>query len=180
MQLDLAALEAGLDEIRRSPLDSGTVELIVGRPAVDERTVLAEAHLDTDGGLVGDGWRGRGSPVDRQITVMNARVIALLAQGRERWPLAGDQFYVDLDLSAGNLPPGTRLQIGTGVLEITEVPHRGCAKFAARYGLDALRFVNSPVGYELKLRGINARIVQGGVVRTGDSVRKLPAQERAA
>jgi MOSC domain-containing protein YiiM len=180
VHLDLATLEAGLDEIRRAPLEAGTVELIVCRPAVDERTVLTEAHLDTTDGLVGDGWRGRGGDPDRQITMMNARSVALLAQARERWPLAGDQLYVDLNLGADNLPPGTRLGIGTAVLEVSAVPHRGCKKFAARYGSDALRFVNSPVGYELKLRGINARIVRGGVVRQGDAVRKLPAEERAA
>jgi MOSC domain-containing protein YiiM len=180
MQLDLAALDAGLDEIRRSPTDNGMVELIVSRPAVDERTVLAEAHLDTVRGLIGDSWGSRDSTVDRQVTVMNARVVALLAQTRERWPLAGDQFYVDLDLSAANLPPGTRLEIGTAVLEVSEAPHRGCTKFAARYGLDALRFVNSSTGYQLKLRGINTRIVRAGVVRPGDAVRKLPARERAA
>ncbi len=175
MQLDLAALEAGLDDIRRSPLHEGTVELIVGRPAVDERTVLTEGHLDLAVGLVGDGWRSRGGHLDRQLTVMNSRAIALLAQGRERWPLAGDQLYVDLNLSAENLPAGTRLEVGSAVLEVSEAPHRGCKKFAARFGLDALRFVNSTVGYALKLRGINARVVHGGVVRPGDTVRKLPA-----
>jgi MOSC domain-containing protein YiiM len=180
MQLDLAALEAGLDGIRRSPQDHGTVELIVGRPAENERSVLAEGRLDVVEGLVGDGWRDRGGDPGRQITVMNARAVALLAQARDRWPLAGDQLYVDLDLSAGNLPPGTRLEIGTAVLEVTELPHRGCKKFAARFGLDALRFVNSTEGYALKLRGINTRVVRGGVVRPGDPVRKLRPAESSA
>jgi MOSC domain-containing protein YiiM len=104
---------------------------------------------------------------------MNARAIAVIAQAEERWPLAGDQLYVDLDLSDANVPPGTRIAIGTAIVEASEVPHRGCKKFAARFGLDALRFVNSKLGYELNLRGINARIVQSGVVRAGDAVRKL-------
>lgn len=174
MHLDLAALEAGLPEIRRSPTGTGTVELVVRRPAEDQREVLAQARLDLAAGLLGDGWRdGRADP-DRQVTVMNARAVALLAGSRERWPLAGDQLYVDLDLSGQNLPAGTRLELGSAVLEVTAAPHRGCKKFAARYGLDALRFVNSPAGYALNLRGINTRVVTAGVVRLGDPVRKLP------
>lgn len=174
MHLEIAALEAGLDEIRRSPLDEGTVELIVRRPADNERETLAEARLDASAGLVGDVWLDEdGDPV-RQVTVMNARVVALLARSRDRWPLAGDQLYVDLDLGGDNLPAGARLQVGSAVLELTGQPHRGCKKFAARFGLDALRFVNSDVGYALNLRGINTRVVRDGVVRPGDTVRKLP------
>jgi MOSC domain-containing protein YiiM len=175
MHLDLSALEAGLDEIRRSPADDGKVELIVRRPADNEREVLAEAHLDTAGGLVGDVWRSEdGDPV-RQVTVMNARAIALLAGALDQWALAGDQLYVDMDLSGANLPPGSRFAVGSAVLEVSAQPHRGCKKFAARFGLDALRFVNSPAGYGLNLRGINTRVVGAGVVRPGDVVRKLPA-----
>jgi len=172
MHLELAELEAGLDEIRRSPSAEGTVELIVRRPAVDEREVLAEAKLDTVAGLIGDERSGAGEPA-RQITVMNARAVALIAHSGDRWPLAGDQLYVDFDLSEENIPPGTRLQVGTAILEVSVEPHRGCKKFAARYGLDALRFVNSEVGYALHLRGINATVVQSGAVRPGDPVRKL-------
>lgn len=174
MHLDLSALQAGLDEIRRAPADDGKVELIVRRPADNERETLTEAHVDADGGLVGDVWLGEDGDPTRQVTVMNARVIALLAQSRERWPLAGDQFYVDLDLSAQNLPPGTRIEVGTAVLEVTAEPHRGCSKFGARFGLDALRFVNSKVGCALNLRGINTRVLRSGVVRPGDAIRKLP------
>ncbi|HEU4423222.1 MAG TPA: MOSC domain-containing protein [Pilimelia sp.] len=174
MHLDLPTLEAGLDEIRRSPADDGKIELIVRRPAEDEREALTEAQLDTAAGLIGDDWlRDDGNPL-RQVTVMNARAVALLARSRERWALAGDQLYVDLDLSGENLPPGTRLEIGSAILEVTGEPHRGCKKFAARFGLDALRFVNSKVGYSLNLRGINTQVVRSGVVRTGDIVRKLP------
>jgi MOSC domain-containing protein YiiM len=174
MHLDLAALDASLDDIRSAPGEIGTVELIVARPAEDEREVLTEATLDNAAGLVGDGWLDRGADPDRQLTVMNARVIALLAQSRERWPLAGDQLYVNLDISTQNLPPGSRLEIGPAVIEVTAAPHRGCKKFAARFGLDALRFVNSETGYALRMRGLNARVVRPGTIRAGDAIVKLP------
>ena len=173
MHLDLSTLEAGLDEIRRAPIDDGKLELIVRRPTVDEREVLDEGHLDPADGLVGDDWINRGADPERQITVANARAVALVAQSRDRWALAGDQLYVDFDLSDENTPPGTRLEVGSAILEVTEPPHRGCKKYAARFGLDALRFVNSEVGYALNLRGVNARVVQPGVVRPGDVVKKL-------
>jgi MOSC domain-containing protein YiiM len=172
MQLDVSALEAGLADIRRSPAQVGTVELVVRRPTVDERETLDEAWLDTEEGLVGDDWKRRGGDREHQITVMNARVVALLADSRDRWPLAGDQLYVDLDLSVANLPPGSRIAVGGAVLEVTPAPHRGCKKFAARFGLDALRWVNSDQGYALNLRGINTRVVSAGTVRPGDPVRK--------
>src|SRR5215211_2842390 len=152
-------LQFGLDEIRRSPADRGTVELIVCRPAEDEREVLAEAVLDADEGLVGDMWRMRGSSRTEdgsahpgmQLTLMNVRAVAAVAGERERWPLAGDQLYVDLDLSLENLPPGTRLALGSAVIEVTDQLHTGCAKFTARFGSDAIRFVNQPSGRELRL-----------------------------
>jgi MOSC domain-containing protein YiiM len=175
MHLDLAALEAGLDEIRRSPANDGKIELIVRRPAEDQRETLIEAHIDTAAGLVGDVWRTDDGNTARQVTVMNARTVALLARSRDRWALAGDQLYVDLDLSGENLPAGTRLEVGSAILEVTGEPHRGCKKFAARFGLDALRFVNSRLGYSLNLRGINTRVVRSGVVHPGDVIRKLPA-----
>ena len=172
-------LEAGLDHLRAAPRGEGVVELIVRRPSVDEREVVDEAELDVEDGLVGDSWQSRGrsggrpSNTKAQITVMNARSTALVAGDRERWPLAGDQLYVDLDLSGEHLPPGTQLAIGTAVLEVTDEPHTGCKKFSARFGLEALMFVNSPEGRALNLRGINTRIVQAGTVRVGDAVRKL-------
>ena len=173
----LAELESALDEIRRSPKESGTVALIVRRPAENEREVLEEGLLDLDEGLVGDTWRlgsgGKAARADMQLNVMNARAIAVMAVQRDRWPLAGDQLYIDFDLSARNLPPGTRLAIGSAVIEITDQPHRGCAKFRERFGDAALRFVNSPVGVELNLRGVNAKVVQPGLVRQGDAVAKL-------
>lgn len=175
-------LEAGLEEILRSPRDKGVLHLIVRRPSVNEREPLAEAELDPVRGLVGDSWIARrssktadGSPhPDMQLNLMNSRVIALLARERERWPLAGDQLYLDLDLSGSNLPAGTRISLGSAVLEVTSMPHLGCQKFLNRFGPDALKFVNSAVGRQWNLRGINAKVVRGGTVRVGDAATKLP------
>lgn len=186
--LSAEALHAGLDHIRRSPADRGRVELIVRRPAPNEREVLEEGELDVADGLIGDFWNQRPSSrmpdrsphPDMQLNVMNARVIALLAQHRDRWALAGDQFFVDLDLSAANLPPGTRLSLGTSVVEITDQPNTGCAKFVERFGLDAMKFVNSPLGRALNLRGVNARVVRAGRVRVGDTVTKLSSEAVAS
>jgi hypothetical protein len=175
-----AMLEAGLDGILGSPSDHGRVQLIVRRPAENARQALTEARLDRDRGLVGDTWRVRPSNLTRdrsphpdlQLTLMSSRVAALVAGGDERRQLAGDQLYVDLDLSEANLPPGTRLTLGSAVIEISDKPHRGCAKFAQRFGQEALGFVNSPVGRQLRLRGVNARIVVTGTVRVGDPIDK--------
>ena len=179
--LTMAELEAGMEDVRRSPRDSGVLEMIVRRPRDDERETVESAELDPLQGLVGDNWKARGSKhspdgsanLDMQLTIMNARTIALVAQDRERWPLAGDQLYIDIDLSDGNLPPGTRLALGTAVIEVSAQPHTGCRKFSARFGVEAMKFVNSPEGKQLHLRGINARVVQAGTIRVGDVVRKL-------
>lgn len=175
-------LEAGLDDVRAAPADAGTVALIVRRPEVGEREVLAEGVLDPAEGLVGDNWKARGSrhtddgsaEVDKQLNVMSARAAALVARHPDRRALAGDQLYLDIDISQANLPPGTRLALGEAVIEVTEPPHTGCAKFTQRFGRAAIRLVNSPVGRELRLRGMCARVVEGGTVRPGDPVRKLP------
>ena len=174
-------LEAGLDFIRQSPREVGTLELIVRRPRGDAREVLDEGELSPRDGLLGDNWKMRGnmgapvSPgqVERQITLINSRLIDLLAGDRQFWPLAGDQLYVDLDLSVDNLPPGTRLEMGTSILEITGPPHAGCRKFSARFGLDALQFISNPSRKDLRLRGIYARVLQPGTIHQGDVVRKL-------
>lgn len=174
-------LHAGLALIRNAPRDVGVLELIVRRPSVGAREVLDVGECDVEVGLVGDTWKDRGSTrtedgrrhPDMQVNIMSARAAALVAGDKARWPLAGDQLYVDLDLSAANLPPGTRLAIGSAVFEVTAQPHTGCGKFVERFGLESMKFVNSPVGRELQLRGINARVVQGGTVRVGDAVRKL-------
>jgi hypothetical protein len=181
MYLTTEELRAGLDEIRRSPKDEGVLELIVRRPAVGEREVLDEGRLDVSEGLVGDTWSSRGSRrskdglahPDMQLNIMNSRVIALVAQARERWHLAGDQLFLDLDLSGENLPPGTRLALGSAVIEVTPEPHTGCQKFVSRFGLDAMTFVNSPLGRQLNLRGINAKVVQPGTIRVRDVAKKI-------
>ena len=174
--------QSALEPIIASPADSGELRMIVRRPAVDEREELTEAVLDVAVGLVGDTWGQRPSPrmpdkksphPDMQLNIMNARAAQLIAGDESRWSLAGDQLYVDLDLSGANLPPGTRLEIGDAVIEVTEQPHTGCAKFSARFGPDMLRLVNSPDGRALNLRGICARVVQGGMIRKGDVVRKV-------
>jgi hypothetical protein len=179
--LTMVELEAGLDAIRRSPKDEGVIALIVRRPKVDAREVLEEGELDLVEGLVGDTWKVRGSSrtpdgaahPDMQLNIMNARVIALLAREKDRWPLAGDQLFIDMDVSSENLPPGTRLALGSAVIEVTDQPHTGCKKFEARFGLDALKFVSSPLGRQLQLRGVNAKVTQPGVIRVGDFVKKI-------
>jgi hypothetical protein len=176
----MSELEAGLDHIRQAPKEQGTLKMIARRPREDEREVVGRGELSLTEGLLGDNWKGRGSrhTPDRsaslyaQVTVMNARVASLLAQGEERWALARDQLYVDFDLSDDNIPPGTRLAVGSAVLEVSAQPHTGCKKFSARFGVEALKFVNSPEGKRLHLRGINTRVVQAGVIQVGDVVRK--------
>ncbi len=179
-------LTDGLDQILRSPSDEGDLKLIVRRRGESEREVLTEATLDLTEGLLGDTWRSRGSrrTPDRladpmmQLTVMNVRVAALVAVNDDRWKLAGDQLYVDLDLSEANLPPGSRLAVGSAVIEVTDAPHLGCKKFRERFGEDALRFVNSDVGRKLRLRGVNTRVVAPGRLELGDTLRKLNPAER--
>jgi hypothetical protein len=177
-----AELEVGLDAIRQSPTDGGRVEMIVRRPRTNEREVLEVGEIDLVHGLAGDKWRFDGSSStadgladpDAQLTIMNARAIDLIAGGRERWALAGDQLYIDLDLSQENLPPGTRLAIGEAVVEVTAKPHTGCGSFKRRFGPDATKFVNSPVGRQMQLRGVNAKVIKPGIIRVGDIARKAP------
>jgi hypothetical protein len=179
--LTMEELEAELDHLRDAPKNEGVVQLIVRRPQTDQREVLEAAELDPVKGLIGDSWCERpssktpdGSPhPEMQINIMNSRVTALVAQAKDRWPLAGDQLYIDMDLSKENLPGGTRLAIGGAVLEVSPLPHTGCKKFVARFGADAMKFVNSSLGKELCLRGINARIIQGGVIRVGNIATKI-------
>jgi hypothetical protein len=180
MQPTTASLEEGIPGVLASPRDHGTVRLVVCRPAKGERRLLPEGTLDVGEGLVGDCWStrpartaaGRPDP-DRQVTVMNARVAGLIASDPMRQALAGDQLYVDLDLSVQNLPPGSRLRVGTAVIEVTAAPHAGCATFVRHFGEDVMRFVNGKVGRPLRLRGLNAKVVTAGTVRPGDTVRKL-------
>jgi hypothetical protein len=181
--LSFEVLEAGLPYVQQAPTDFGRLGWIVRRPAVDAREVLQAGWLDVQVGLVGDSWQSRPSSrmpdrsphPDMQLNIMNLRAIALLAPHPERWQWAGDQLYLDLDLSEANLPVGTRLAIGAAVVVVTAQPHLGCSKFATRFGTDALRLVNSPVGRALRLRGLNARVLQAGAIQVGDSVCKWAA-----
>lgn len=181
-------LQAALEALGQSPADNGLVEMIVCRPAHGERRVLEQAELDLVEGLVGDNWRTRGSKSmpdgsanpDAQIAIMNSRTIQALAQDRARWPLAGDQLFLDLDLSHDNLPAGQRIGIGTAVLEITPEPHNGCGKFTERFGSEATRLVNSKEGRQARRRGVNARVVQPGTIRAGDTVSKVATTETAS
>jgi hypothetical protein len=177
-------LERGLDHILASPQDGGRLELIVRRPEVDTRESLDEGRLDVDQGLVGDNWLSRGSrhmpdgaaDPDMQLNIMNSRVAALVADDPARRELAGDQLYLDMDLSYENLPAGTRLALGDAVIEVTEPPHTGCRKFAERFGKEAVVFVNSGRGKALNFRGINAKVIQSGDIRVGDVAKKMPGQ----
>jgi hypothetical protein len=180
--LSKKALEQGLDSLRKSPKDAAKLDLIVRRPAENKRELLQEAELDLKLGLVGDTWHLRSSSrtsdgsahPDMQLNIMNSRVINLLTSGdKERWQLAGDQFFIDMDLSKENLPAGTQLALGDAIIEVTAQPHTGCDKFVERFGLEAMKFVNSKVGKELCLRGINAKVVKAGKIRLGDTVQKL-------
>jgi hypothetical protein len=174
----LEELEAMIEDIRDAPTDTGVIELIVRRPAVDEREIVDEVRLDLAEGLVGDSWRTRGSGSTpdgsadprAQLTVMNARAAAAIAGDVSRWPLAGDQIYANFDISIEHLPPGTRLRLGDAEIEVSEKPHTGCAKFSARFGKDALRFVSTPEGRRLRLRGMNTRVTKSGTVRVGDPI----------
>jgi hypothetical protein len=163
-----AELEAALPVLRSAPRERGVLEMIVRRPASNEREVIETGELRAGQGLVGDRW----TPASKNepLTLTNSRLMAVLAPTRERWPLAGDQLYVDFDLSAEHVPPGTRLRVGGAVIEVSAEPHTGCRKYRDRFGLDALRFISSPVGRELNLRGINARVLTGGTVRVGDAI----------
>jgi hypothetical protein len=173
LQSSYAELEAALPELERSPRERGTLMLIVRRPRKGQREVLDGGELDVEAGLVGDRWALGKRRRAQQLTVINSRLVALLAQSRDRWPLAGDQLYVDFDLSLEHVPPGTRLAIGVAQIEVSPEPHTGCRLFAERYGRDAQRFVGSEQGRALQLRGINAWVVKGGEVRVGDDVRAL-------
>ncbi len=173
-------LDRHLEHVRSSPRDAAPLELIVGRPGPGERETLEIAVLDAANGLVGDTWLTRGSrsmpdksaDPSAQITLMSTRVLAAIEPDRSRWPLAGDQLYLDLDLSEQNLPAGSRLTVGSVVLEVSELPHTGCAQFSARFGADALRWISTPAGRAMRMRGMYVRVVTGGTLRVGDVIRR--------
>lgn len=177
----LEHLQTQLKQIQASPKDSGSVLLIVRRPATEEREIISQGRLIPTSGLEGDNWRERGSSSmpdgsanpEAEVTLMNTRVIQALTQDETRWALAGDQFFVDFDLSEENIPAGTRLMLGSAILEVSSLPHNGCKKFSARFGVDALKFISMAENKPLRMRGINARIIKAGDVKQGDLVRKI-------
>ena len=173
--LSMEELEQGLDEIRQAPKDNGTLKLIIRRPETEQREILEECEISLEEGVVGDNWKTRRDDPnpETQITIMNARSAALVAQDEGRWQLAGDQLFVDLDLSLDNLPAGTQLSLGSAIIEVTAEPHTGCKKFVERFGMAAMEWVNSEVGRQMNLRGINTKVVQSGTVNVGDTVKKV-------
>jgi len=179
--ITMEQLQAGLVDVGQSPKDKGTVAMIVARPDVDERLTPDSAEFDVSEGLLGDNWRLLGSSMtddgsahpDMQIAIINKRFVELIAGERDRWPLAGDQLVLDLDITHENLQTGQQLAIGSTVLEITEVPHKGCKKFAERFGKDVITFVTSDVGMNWRARGIYAKVVRAGTINVGDSVSKI-------
>lgn len=178
LHLTLSELEQGMSRVLASPKDDGGLELIVRRPKVNKREVIETGELCVENGLVGDNWLNRGSSrtdngkghPEMQLNLMNYRFAELIAGDRERVPLAGDQLFVDLNLSPDNLPHGSRLSIGSAVIEVTAIPHLGCKKFVERFGLDTMKFANSEFGRKHNLRGINAKVVRGGTIITGDRI----------
>ena len=177
MQANLSyeELEAGWARLEPSPLDDGSVEMIVRRPARDQREELASATFSAEAGLAGDDWLRRSADPQAQITLMNSRLIDLLAGDRARWAEAGDQLFVDMDVSQANLPAGTRLQIGEAVMEISPLPHEGCTKFARRFGGPARKWIMSDQGVLERRRGVYATVIEDGMIRQGDRIRKLPS-----
>jgi MOSC domain-containing protein YiiM len=181
LQLTDQEILSGLSDIHNSPIDNGTIELIVIRPDSNERSVLSQCRLSPEGGTEGDAWaRGcwkkldDGSPhPDVQICITNSRMMRLLAGSKENWPPAGDNLFVDLNLSRDVLTAGQLLQVGDCILEITETSHNGCGKFAERYGDAALRVVNSEIGKHHRLRGVYARVVRAGVISVGDRIHRI-------
>ncbi len=180
-QLSTSELELGIDKIKQSPQDNGILEMIVRRPEVEAREVIHSGEINLIYGLEGDNWKTRGSSStpdgsanpEAQITLMNTRVIQLLSGDKENWKWAGDQLYVDMDLSMENLPPLSMLQVGSVILQISAKPHTGCKKFSARFGIDALAFISTPLGKSLRMRGVNAKVIQAGEIKVGDVVKKI-------
>ena len=175
----LENIEARLAELGDAPSDLGTLHYIIRRPATDMREVLDSATFTLEEGLVGDNWRTRGNGkggeanIQAQVTLMSVRMLEALTPDRERWLLAGDQLLVDFDLSESNLPAGQRLQIGSVILEVSALPHTGCAKFTERFGEGAIRAVSSPEGRAARRRGVNVRVIQGGTLTLSDTITKI-------
>ena len=171
--LTVEELEARWEQTEKSPQDMGTVEMIVRRPKPEQREELESATFTAEAGLAGDDWLRRSADPEAQITMMNSRLIHLLAGDKSRWAEAGDQLFVDLDISQDNLPPGTQLQIGEVVMEVSQLPHTGCTKFARRFGGAARKWIMSEVGEQERRRGVYTRVIQDGQIKLGDRIKKL-------
>jgi hypothetical protein len=180
LHLSLEELQSHLDSIKQSPQDDGILKAIVIRPVSNERVGMESSVVTPDGGVHGDRWAKQAwlnLPEEElepkaQITVMNSRAAEVIARNRARWPLAGDNLYVDLDLSEDNLQAGQQLSIGSAVFEITPQPHNGCGKFEQRFGAEALKWVNSEEGKHHHLRGIYIKVVKAGVINVDDTITK--------
>ena len=178
LHLTTEEIEAKIADVLSSPNDNGTLEMIVRRPAENKRQVVESGFLSVENGLVGDNWLIRGSSrtdnglghPEMQLNLMNWRFVNLIAGSRERVQLAGDQLFVDLDLSPDNIPPGTQLSIGDAIIGITAIPHLGCKKFVERFGIDAMKYANSDFGRSHNLRGVNAKVAKAGDITVGDSI----------
>lgn len=179
--LSTEEIEAGIENIKASPKDNGVLQMIVRRPETETREIISTAKINLENGLDGDNWKSRGSKhtpdnsanPEAQITLMNSRVINLLTNEKDLWQLAGDQLFVDIDLSIENFPPLSKLQIGDVILQISATPHTGCKKFSGRFGVDALAFISTPLGKSLRLRGVNTKVIQSGEIQVGDVVKKI-------
>ncbi|MGH2784053.1 MAG: MOSC domain-containing protein [Actinomycetota bacterium] len=179
----LDALEAGFATMPGSPADLGALTAVVSRTELGHFANVEPVRLTPEHGVPGDAWvRKEGATLESQITVMRTGVAQLIANGR---PLAvfGDNLFMDLDLSVENLPPGSRVTIGGSLLEVAAKDHKGCKKFSARFGLDALRFVSTPQGRRLRFRGLYLMVVEPGEIAPGDTVtvvERAPAIDEGA
>ena len=172
-------LEHLWSQVAAPPRDRGTVDLIVLRPAEGERETPESVELSPQGGVHGDRWsQGEEPHPEAQVTLMNARVADLIADGVDR-ALFGDNFLVDLDLSEDALPPGTRLRLGGALVEITPLPHTGCEAFSERFGNEALRWVNHKKRRGQRLRGLHTRVIEAGSVAIGDAIEVVSRPEVA-
>ncbi len=166
-----------LAALPRAPRDRGEIAALFARPGSNERTPIEKANLTAAGGMPGDRWsrprEGKPDPrPDKMLATMQAGVARMIANGQPLG-LFGDNLYLDLDLSAANLPAGTRLRAGGAVLEVTPEPHNGCLKFKARVGADALRLVSRKEDRHRNLRGIYLKVIEDGLVAAGDPVEVL-------
>ncbi|MEM6942438.1 MAG: MOSC domain-containing protein [Pseudomonadota bacterium] len=176
-----AELEAALPLILAAPKDGGRLDMIVSRPAPGERTLPQRARLTAEGGVEGDHWAkgcwlslDDGTPhPDVQICLMMSRMIRAIAGEEAHWPPAGDNLFIDMDLTPANTPPGTRLALGSVEMVVTPEPHNGCEAFIERFGREACVFVNTGPGKTHRLRGIYCRVTKDGDISVGDSLRKI-------